>query len=336
MKQAEPLLEIWRGPFCESLHRGHAVVWQDGSGVVASWGDPEKVILPRSSCKMIQALPLVESGAADAFGLTEAQLALACASHKASEVHNRMVTEWIGALGLDPEQALRCGPQMPRDREVKRALIKSDDSPCRVHNNCSGKHSGFLTLTRHLGAGPDYVDPDHPVQKAVRAAFEEVTGEDSPGYGIDGCSAPNFATTMTGLARAMGRFAAATGSGDARDQAMHRLTRAMATHPVLVAGEGQACTALMRATQGRASVKTGAEAVFIGIVPERRMGIAVKIEDGGTRAAEAVITQLLVGLGVLDADHPAAGQYTHGPIRNRDGQETGHYRTTAPLRSWRP
>jgi L-asparaginase II len=335
MTKAESLVEIWRGPFLESLHRGHAVVWQDGGGIVASWGDPGQVILPRSSCKMIQALPLVESGAADAVGLSEAHLALSCASHNAAEVHNRMVTDWITGLGLDPEQALRCGPQMPRDEAVMHALIKTDDSPCRVHNNCSGKHSGFLTLSQHLGGGPDYVDPDHPVQRAVRAAFEEVTGEDSPGFGIDGCSAPNFATSLQGLARAMARFAGATGGGDSRDRAMHRLTRAMAAHPVLVAGEGRSCTALMRAMQGRVSVKTGAEAVFIAIVPERRMGVAVKIEDGGTRASEAVTAQLLVGLGVLAADHPVAEQYTRGPIRNWDGLETGYYRPVDSLRNWR-
>ena len=108
MTKAESLVEIWRGPFLESLHRGHAVVWQDGGGIVASWGDPGQVILLRSSCKMIQALPLVESGAADAAGLSEAHLALSCASHNAAEVHNRMVTDWITGLGLDPEQVPIC------------------------------------------------------------------------------------------------------------------------------------------------------------------------------------------------------------------------------------
>lgn len=293
------------------------------------------MILPRSSCKMIQALPLIESGAAEAFGLSEAQLALSCASHNGAAIHTDMVTEWLGGLGIDPEAALRCGPQMPNDRDARTDLIKTDASPCQIHNNCSGKHSGFLTLSRHLGAGPDYVDPDHPVQRAVKAAFEEVTGEDSPDFAIDGCSAPNFATTVTGLARAMGRFAAATSDGDARDRAMHRLTRAMAAHPVLVAGEGRSCTALMRAMAGRASVKTGAEAVFVAIIPERRMGIALKIEDGAARGSEAAIARLLTGLGVLDPAHPAAMAYTHGPIRNRRDMVTGDYRLSGSLASWR-
>jgi len=335
MHNAVPLVEVWRGPFCESLHRGHAVVWEEGSGIVASWGDPDQVILPRSSCKMVQALPLIESGAAEAFGLYDAQLALACASHNGAAVHSGMVTEWLTGLGLDPEAALRCGPQMPADRAARTGLIKTDTSPCQIHNNCSGKHSGFLTLAKHLGAGPEYIDPDHPVQQAVKAAFEEVTEETSPGYGIDGCSAPNFACTVTGLARAMARFAAATGAGDARDRAMHRLTRAMAAFPHLVAGEGRSCTALMRAMEGRASVKTGAEAVFVAIVPERRMGVALKIADGGTRGAEAAVTQILTGMGVLAADHPVARSYTHGPIRNRRDMDTGYYRPVPELADWR-
>lgn len=336
MAEAETLVEVWRGPFCESVHRGHAVVWDADGGIVASWGNPDAVILPRSSCKMIQALPLIESGAAEAFGLSEAQLALSCASHNGAAIHTDMVRAWLGGLGIDPEEALRCGPQMPGDHDARTALIKTDSSPCQIHNNCSGKHSGFLTLSKHLGAGPDYVDPDHPVQVAVKSAFEEVTGETSPGYGIDGCSAPNFACTVTGLARAMGHFAAATGAGNARDRAMHRLTRAMAAHPVLVAGEGKSCTALMRAMSGRASVKTGAEAVFIAIVPERRMGVALKIEDGATRGSEAVITRILCGLGVLDARHPAALTYTHGPIRNRRDIVTGEYRLSGALSDWKP
>lgn len=335
MAQAETLVEIWRGPFCESIHRGHAVVWHADGSIVASWGNPDAVILPRSSCKMIQALPLLESGAADAFGLSEAQLALSCASHNGAAVHTDMVNAWLSGLGIDPETALRCGPQIPGDPDARNGMIKTDSSPCQIHNNCSGKHSGFLTLTKHLRAGPEYLDLDHPVQVAVKSAFEDVTEETSPGYGIDGCSAPNFACTVAGLARAMGHFAAATGEGDARDRAMYRLTRAMAAHPVLVAGEGRSCTDLMRAMEGRATVKTGAEAVFIAIVPEKRIGVALKIEDGTTRGSEAAITGILTGLGVLDADHPAALTYRHGPIRNRRDIVTGEVKLASPLADWR-
>ena len=318
MAGAIPMIELRRGGRVESRHVGHAVICDSRGAVVEAWGDPGAVIYPRSSCKMIQALPLVETGAADAAGLTAAQLALACASHQGSAVHTAMVTRWLADLGMG-EADLRCGAHEPYDTAERDRLIRADEAPCQIHNNCSGKHAGFLTLTRHLKAGPEYVDPGHPVQQAALAAFEETTGEPSPGYGIDGCSAPNFATTVAGLARAMARFAAASETGDARDRAMHRLTRAMAAHPDLVAGEGRSCTELMRAMEGRVAIKTGAEGVFVAIIPERKMGLALKIADGATRASEAAVTALLVRLGVLDPGHPAALRRLGGVQRNWRG-----------------
>lgn len=330
MGEAVVMAEVTRGPFVESVHRGHAVVVDAAGEVVRAWGDPELEMLPRSSCKMIQALPLVESGAADAAGLGTRHLALSCASHNGAAIHTDLVTEWLSGLGLS-EGDLRCGPQEPADRPAMEALIRSGEAPCRCHNNCSGKHSGFLTLNRHLGGGSEYHEPDHVVQKTVRTAFEEVTGLDSPGYGIDGCSAPNFATTLTGLARGMAFFAAAREGGGTRGDAAARLVRAMMAHPELVAGEGRACTALMRSMRGRAAVKTGAEAVFVAILPEQKLGVAVKIEDGTTRGAETAIAAILVGLGVLDPAHAAAQAYLHTPLPNRMGYVAGEVRATAAL-----
>jgi L-asparaginase II len=321
MSAPHPMVEIWRGGVLESRHLGHAVICDD-AGIVEAWGDPATVIFPRSSCKMIQALPLVETGAADAFGLTEAHLAFACASHQGEHRHVDMAGRWLSGLGL-AETDLRCGAHEPYDRTERDRLIKSDESPCQLHNNCSGKHCGFLTVTQHLKAGPEYVELDHPLQKAVKAAFEDVTEETSAGYGIDGCSAPNFTTTVAGLARAMASFAAATDSGSARSRAMHRLTRALATFPELVAGEGRACTELMRAMGGKVAIKTGAEAVFVAILPEQKLGMALKITDGGGRGAEAAIAALLVRAGVLDAEHPAARKRLNAVQTNCRGTETG-------------
>jgi L-asparaginase II len=316
------MVELWRGGLLESAHSGHAVICDAAGEVIEAWGDPAAMIFPRSSCKMIQALPLIESGAADAAGLTAAQLALSCASHQGAALHTGMVTRWLADLGLG-ESDLRCGSHWPYDVPEHDRLVLAHEKPCQIHNNCSGKHAGFLTLTQHLRAGPDYVDPDHPIQRAIRAATEEVTEETSPGYGIDGCSAPNFATTLHGLARAMGRFAGASDAGDARQRAMHRLTRAMASYPDLVAGEGRACTELMRAMGGRVAIKTGAEAVFVAILPDQQRGIAVKIADGNSRASEAVIAALLVRLGALDADHPATRKRLNAVQTNWRGTETG-------------
>jgi len=319
---AARLIELWRGGMCESSHMGHVVI-ADGDGIVEAWGNPGTVIYPRSSCKMIQALPLVESGAADAAWLNSEQLALACASHNGARQHVERVESWLAALGLE-DSDLRCGAHLPRDPDERKRLICADDSPCQIHNNCSGKHAGFLTLSRHVNAGPEYVEIDHPVQRAVRRAFEEVTGETVARWGIDGCSAPNFACTIEGLAHAMAGFARP--KGGARGQAQTRLVEAMRLHPELVAGEGRACTELMRATKGRAVVKTGAEAVFTGIIPERGLGIAIKILDGGTRAAEAAITALLVHLGLLEEGDPVVQKYLSGPHRNWRGLATGELR----------
>lgn len=321
MPAPHPMVELWRGGLLESTHAGHAVIWGPG-GIEASWGDPSAVIFPRSSCKMIQALPLIETGAADAVGLTPAHLAFACASHQGEARHVKLAADWLSVIGLG-EPDLRCGAHEPYDREERNRLIKTDESPCQLHNNCSGKHCGFLTVTRHLGAGPEYVEVDHPLQQMIRQATEELAGETVAGYGIDGCSAPNFAMTVAGLARAMQSFAAAREDGDTRTRAMHRLTTAMATYPELVAGEGRACTELMRAMGHSVALKTGAEAVFVAILPEQKRGIALKIVDGGTRGSEAAITALLVRSGVLDPAHPAAQKRLGGMQRNWRGLETG-------------
>jgi L-asparaginase II len=314
----------------ESLHYGHAVICDDSGQIVEAWGDPDAVVYPRSSSKMLQALPLITSGAADAHGLTEAQLALACASHEGAPLHVNAVEAWLKDLGL-AEPDLRCGVQPTRDKELRRQMVKTDDSPCQLHNNCSGKHAGFLTLSKHLGAGPEYVEVDHPVQLACKDAFEEITGQDSPFYGIDGCSAPNHATTMHAMARAMARFASAQDRSDLQSQAAARLTQAMIAYPMNVAGEGRACTELMQAASEPVALKTGAEGYFVAILPKRKLGIAVKAADGATRAAECAIAALLVRLGALDANHPATLKRMNAPETNWRGIETGAIRPAPGL-----
>ncbi|MEO0752054.1 MAG: asparaginase [Pseudomonadota bacterium] len=324
-----PLVDVWRGDMVESQHLGHAVICDASGQIVEAWGNPDLVVYPRSSAKMIQALPLLESGAADAAGLRTDQLALSCASHIGAALHTDAVRDWLADLGLE-DRDFRCGSHMPSDEAAHHGLIRANEAPCQVHNNCSGKHAGFLTLARHLRAGPEYVEPDHPVQLACRAAFEEVTGEASPKFGIDGCSAPNFATRLHAMALAMARFASATDT-DPRGRAMQRLWQAMAAHPAHVAGEGKACTELMRAAREPLAIKTGAEGFYIGILPGRGLGIALKISDGATRASECVIAGLLVRLGVLDPVHPMVARFMTPSVLNCRGLVTGHIRPNPSL-----
>ena len=330
MSKPVPFTEIWRGEFLESVHNGHAVVMDSSGDVVASWGNADAVILPRSSCKMLQALPLIETGAAREYGLTSEHLALACASHQGAPEHTDRVTAWLSGLGFG-EDDLRCGPQPPGDMATRHAMIKTDGSPCQIHNNCSGKHSGFLTLSKFLKAGPEYVDLDHPVQKRVREAFEDMTDMPSPGFGIDGCSAPNFATTVTGLARSMAKMSDPERLGGVRGDAARQLNDAMRRHPSLVAGTTRACTELMQAMAGKTVVKTGAEGVFVAILPDQKIGVALKIIDGTTRASESAMAAILVRLGVLDAKHPSAIKRLNPRILNRRKLDTGGMKPAAML-----
>jgi len=236
-----------------------------------------------------------------------------------------MTKEWLASLGLD-DGDLRCGAHYPYDRDTEVAMIQAREVPCQRHNNCSGKHSGFLTLSKHLGAGPEYIDPEHPVQKAVREAFERLTGEVSPGFGIDGCSAPNFASTLHGMARAMARFAASPS-----DSAAARLHQAMRQHPEYVSGDGRACTELMRACNGKVAIKTGAEGFYNAIIPEKKMGISLKIVDGATRASECAMAAILVKMGLLEPDHPATLAVMNAPVTNRRDVQTGWIRPAPAL-----
>ena len=279
MSSSETLVEIWRADILECQHRGHAVISDTAGNIIASWGNPDQMILPRSSSKMLQALPLIETGAAAAFGLGTEQLALSCASHNSAAIHTDRVEVWLENLGLSDDD-FRCGSHQPKDDAARHALRDNGQQPCQMHNNCSGKHTGFLTVNKHIGGHADYVEIDHPLQKAAKGALEEMTGMDSPTYGIDGCNAPNFATTVKGLARAMARMADPSGLGSARENAARALVSAMREHPLLVAGEGRACSELMAAMDGKVAIKTGAEGVYVAILPEQGLGVALKIEDG--------------------------------------------------------
>ncbi|GLQ35442.1 hypothetical protein GCM10007939_17250 [Amylibacter marinus] len=314
MENSVQLAQVWRGDFLECTHNGHAVIVDAQGDIKGAWGNPDQVILPRSSCKILQAMPLMRSGAAQKFRLSQEQLALACSSHQGAQMHTDLVVNWLGALDLGRDD-LRCGPQRPSDFSTANALVKAGQKPCQIHNNCSGKHAGFLTLNAHMGGDAEYTEMDHPVQQAALEAFEEFCDEKSAGWAIDGCSAPNFATSLGGLAGAMARI-----GGDADGRV---LADAMARHPLLVAGEGRACSELMQACEGRAVVKTGAEGVFTAILLDQGIGIALKVDDGAMRGAEAAIAALLVRMGVAELDHPLIQKRLNVDQLNRRKIRTG-------------
>jgi len=328
------LVEVLRGGLVESRHHGAvAVVDADGATVLAL-GDVAQPVYPRSAVKMIQALPLVESGAADKFGFGNRELALACASHGGEPAHVEVARGMLARAGLEGS-ALECGVQWPSHTESSRALARSGATASALHNNCSGKHAGFICFA--CTAGIDhrgYVGAAHPVQREVRGALENLTGISlAPDhYGIDGCSIPTFAIPLQALAHGFARFGTGRALGPERQKAAARLRAACAAEPYFVAGTGRFCTEVMKLFGARVLVKTGAEGVFCGALPEQGLGIAIKCLDGGTRAAEAAMARMIEKLLPLgEAERAALGRFVSPTLRNWNGIEVGGLRPAAAL-----
>lgn len=329
------LVEVLRGGTVESRHRG-AVSVVDGDGAtVLSIGDVERPVFPRSAVKAIQALPFVESGAADAYGFGQRELALASASHSGEPEHAALAAAMLAKAGLD-RSALECGAHWPTRQEAALDLAAGHEAPSPLHNNCSGKHSGFLCTCRHLGLDHrGYVASGHGAQQAVRDAMEAVTGaaHAADACGTDGCSIPTYAVPLRNLAHGFARMATGTGLSPARAGAARRLIEACMAEPFLVAGTGRLDTRLMRAAGGRVMVKVGAEGVYCGAVPELGLGIALKCDDGAARAAEIMVAAVLRRLLAHDAALAAAmAEFAHPVLRNWNGIEVGALRP-APLLS---
>jgi len=324
------LVEITRGAIVESVHRGSVAILDATGAVVLALGDVETPVYSRSSLKPMQAIPLIESGAADAFGLGDEELALACASHSGEPMHVMRVAAWLERLGLG-EGDLACGAHPSRYEPVAEAMIRRGEKPTRIFNNCSGKHTGFLSVARHWDiATKGYEAVTHPVQQAVAKMLRELSDAKALTVGIDGCAAPNFAMSLTEFARAAARMASPDTLSKERAAASRLLLAAMVAHPELVSCTGRACAALMRATRGRAAVKAGAEGFYAAWVPEKGLGIAVKIDDGAGRAAETAIAATLEALKLIDASSPACF-LVRVPVLNTVGAVVGERRPAATL-----
>ncbi len=341
--EAAPLVEVRRGPIVESLHRGH-VAAVDGEGrLVASLGEPETVTYLRSSAKPFQAVPVITSGAAERFRLTEAELAIACGSHSGEDLHAATVARMFGKAGLD-ESFLKCGVHEPYDRTTAERLRAGGESPGVLRNNCSGKHTGMLLLSRHLGAPPEaYDDLAGPVQRAILRAVSQFSGrpEAELAVGTDGCGVPVFGVSVRTMALMYARLVAPpAGFDEATREAAARLVAAMTGHPEMVGGTRERFdTEVMRAGRGLVVSKIGAEGVYTaGVLPCERwpkgLGLAFKIEDGEDRRARSTIAiESLRQLGVLDEDairrlSPCANL----PVHNHRGEIVGQIQPSFELR----
>jgi L-asparaginase II len=328
------LVEVLRGALVESAHRGAVAIFDADGAPFLELGDTARPVFPRSAVKAIQALPLVESGAADAYGFGDRELALACASHSGEPAHIELATAMLAKAGLD-RTALECGAHWPSSHDATIALARAGGSPNALHNNCSGKHSGFLCTCVHSGiAHRGYVQAGHAFQEMVRDAMQAVTGatHDADNRATDGCSIPTYAVPLKSLALGFARMATGNGFAPQRARAAKRLLAACMAEPFLVAGTGKADVALMQAAPGRIFVKTGAEGVYCAAVPELGLGIALKCDDGAGRAAEVMVAAVLAKL--LRADEALSAKLSElarPPIESRIGAKVGLLRPTAVL-----
>lgn len=329
------LVELTRGPLVEAIHRGDlAVVRADGT-LVASAGTPlRKVTYWRSSAKPFQAMPLVYTGAAERFGLDDADLALCSASHQGEPMHTERARSILERIGCGVE-ALRCGVHVPYDGATAARLRASGEAPTALHNNCSGKHAGMLVLAAHLGAPLDgYLAPDHPVQREIAANVARLTGLPEVPAATDGCGVPCFALSVERMAFAFARLVEPAGLDEPYAGAARTIARAMRAHPALVAGTARFDTDLMREAGGRIVSKGGASGVqCVGI--EGGLGLALKIEDGAVTPGHSrgvATIEALRQLGVLD-DRAAERLAAHArpQLRNVAGTVVGEARPAFSL-----
>ncbi|HEY6979784.1 asparaginase [Reyranella sp.] len=331
MSNGPVVIEVTRGPVVESRHEGIAAVMKPDGTIVASWGDIDAAILPRSANKPIQAMAFVESGAIERFGLGNEHIALACASHNGEPRHVETVRAWLGKVGLR-EADLECGTHPPRLQSTIESLAREGTAPTPAFNNCSGKHSGFLSTAVTYGEPTrGYIKYDHPVQRRLRDVMTDLCGTDANdfAYGTDGCGIPTLATPLRRLARAMANMAEPSRLSNRRAEAAGRIRAAMNAEPFMMAGTGRFCTRINGTLAGVAQVKTGAEGVFCAMLPGLGLGIALKMWDGAGRAAELAMATLLGHLGILAADQMQ--ELLHPPVRNVVGLLVGEMR---PAKSW--
>jgi len=324
------LVEVSRGDHVESRHRAAFAVSDSSGMLIATAGDVHTPIFPRSAAKPLQALPLVATGAAESLGLTTDEIALACGSHSGEPEHVAVVKRMLDKSGSITND-LECGHHWPLGETAARDLAARGLPPTALHNNCSGKHAGFLCLARHLGLATEgYVRPDHPVMKLVTAAVSAITSTplDASCMGIDGCSIPAFTLPLQALATAFARLGTGDGLADDQARAAKKIGSAMVTHPYMVAGYGRFDTIVMQACGSAVLCKGGAEGVAAAAIPAVNLGFAVKINDGAGRAAEALLAALISRF--LPGNTEAVEKVSHladRPLQNWKGDVVGRIRT---------
>jgi L-asparaginase II len=331
MHDLESVVEVTRGGAVESRHRVHVAV-VDAEGVLrARSGDPDLATFWRSAAKPVQALPIVDDGAFDRFGLSPEELALCCGSHAGTPAHVRLAERVLEKIGCSAE-SLACGAHPPFDAAARRALEDEGLEPVRLHNNCSGKHVGMMALARVRGWDVEgYERPEHPVQARL---LEEVARwtrlpAEAIAVGVDGCGVVCYALPLRQMALAFASLAAAARRGE---RGPATVVGAMGAHPEMVAGSGRICTDLARITEGRLFAKVGAEGIYCVGVPGAELGITLKVEDGSSRAVAPAVAGVLRELDLIsEDDFGALHRHVFRELSNTRGEVTGEVRPVVRL-----
>lgn len=328
-KEAPVLVEVHRGDMVESRHRVSIAVSNVKGEMLVALGDVFQEVYPRSAIKPLQALAMMESGAVDKFGLTDKEISLSCASHNAEPDHIATVENWLEKIGCTRDD-FECGPHFPFREPQLIEFVRSGITPEPIHNNCSGKHTGFLTAAKAMGYDTEgYIKFGHPVQQSILGILEQMSGLDliSSPRGIDGCGIPTIGMPLGNMALAFARMADPSEQPERRQEACTRIMKAMAVEPFMVAGTGRFCTDVMKVVGDRAIMKTGAEGVYCATLIEQKLGIAIKAEDGSGRAAEVALGQVLKYFGITSTEENTALSQSFEPlIRNAEGDVTGQVR----------
>lgn len=326
------LIEVTRGPVVESMHQVMAVVVNENGSLAQYWGNPNFLTLPRSAIKMLQTLALVESGAADHFNLEAKHIALACGSHRGEKDHLQALAQWLEKTGIKESQ-LVCGPHFPYDEKSAHDMIRRGNAPTPLCNNCAGKHLALITTCLHAGENSlGYEKYEHSAQKRLRKVLTEAIKVDHSkvAHGIDGCGIPTYGTSLQSLAVGMSSLISSKETA-ARKAAAQRILDAVKSHPYYVAGSDNFVTAVIEKSQGRAIIKTGAEGVVCGVLPEKRMAFAIKASDGAGRAAQVAAASILLLLGGLnESEFRSLSTYTLPEVKNWKGEVVGQMRIAKP------
>jgi L-asparaginase II len=328
------LVEVMRGGIVESNHRGAVAVLDADGAVVLSVGDIDRPIFPRSAIKGLQAIPLIESGAAEKYTLTDAEIALACASHNGEEPHVDTALSMLRKAGCTA-QTLECGPHWPMRTMAQHPMARAGTKPGALHNNCSGKHAGFVCVACASGDDPaGYIQAGHPTMRMVTEAVASMTGYalKDAAAGTDGCSIPTFAIPLRALALGFARFGQGVSIGRQRQAATARIRAAVAKEPFFVAGTERFDTEVMQVLGARAFLKVGAEGVYCASFPELGFGVALKCDDGTTRAAEVMMAAVIRQyLGLPDTDFARIARWHTQPLTNWNGLHVGEIRPAGVL-----